>query len=91
MDDQQKTKEVEVSVSVGESQEVVLGEGGKPFWRSKTFWVNLLVGLGALLVFVAGPEWPVALGERTLSLIILGQGVVNILLRMVTGEPVRLK
>lgn len=91
-DDLRKTEEVEVVVE-GESSEeaMVLLEGGKPFWQSKTIWVNLLVTLSAVLAFVAGPEWPVALGERDLALIISAQGVVNILLRLKTGEPVRFK
>lgn len=90
-DDLRKTEEVEVVVGESPEEAMVLLEGGKPFWQSKTIWVNLLVTLSAVLAFVAGPEWPVSLGERELALIISAQGVVNILLRLKTGEPVRFK
>jgi len=57
---------------------------GKPFWRSKTFWVNIIAVIGIMTQtqfgFVISPEEQAAL-----------LGVINLILRAVTKEPIGLK
>lgn len=60
----------------------------KPIWKSKTFWANLLSAvIGGLevsgLVDVIPAEWQ--------PLLVLGMAALNIALRMVTTEPVRVR
>lgn len=55
----------------------------KPFWMSKTLWVNALAIAGMVLVGQAGittEQW------AEISGVVLA--TVNIVLRFVTGEPV---
>ena len=56
---------------------------GKPFWRSKTFWVNLIAVIGMMAQtqygFVITPEEQAAI-----------LGVINLILRAVTKEPIAL-
>lgn len=59
----------------------------KPIWHSKTFWVNLLMGLAALLSEVSNvlpdlldPKW-----------ILFGLAVINLVLRLLTDQPVYVK
>lgn len=59
----------------------------KPFYLSKTLWVNLLTGLA--LVF-ALPELHAILGPNAVSYVALGAAVVNIALRLVTATPISL-
>ena len=55
---------------------------GKPFWMSKTLWVNALAIAGSLLIgqYVTADQWA--------EITAVGLAVVNIVLRFVTGEPV---
>ena len=62
---------------------------GKPFWESKTFWFNLL----ALVVAVAS-----AFGYRefqpdpeVLQLAVGIIALINLLLRFVTKQPIRMR
>ena len=60
----------------------------KPFWASRTLYVNLLMVLGALLesfgvTSVLNPE----MQQEAIGVIM---GVVNIILRFVTTQPVTL-
>lgn len=68
-----------------------VGEQGKPVWLSKVAWVNFLFGLSAGLALLVGPDFPVPLDEGVLKVIVIGQAVVNLLLRFVTNGPVRVR
>lgn len=62
---------------------------GKPFWRSKTFWFNVL----ALIVMVANAfgfaDFQADPEVSQMAFVIVT--VVNLVLRFVTKEPVYLK
>lgn len=58
---------------------------GKPFWKSKTLWFNLItIALGVVQVVTEVYPLPV----EVLGLV---NGVGNVLLRVVTSEPVSLR
>lgn len=61
-------------------------EDQKPWWASKTIWVNL-VALGATLATVLGVD--TGLTPEVQTQIVAGvMGIVNIVLRFVTTTPV---
>ena len=55
---------------------------GKSIFLSKTFWVNLL----AIVFMVINYFYPLVVLSPELQAIILG--VINIILRLVTGQPI---
>lgn len=61
----------------------------KPFWQSKTIWINALTILGAFLLFLMGSseagQLPFPLDLRWVVFI---QGVINLALRFLTTAPV---
>ena len=61
----------------------------KPFWQSKTMWINGLTVLAMILAFVVDTQMagglPFELDSAWLVLIL---GIVNILLRFVTNQPI---
>ena len=60
---------------------------GKQFWRSKTFWfavIAILVGGAELLGYADFVP-----NEETQGVIVLAIGLVNLVLRFVTTERVR--
>lgn len=59
---------------------------GKPWWKSKTIRFNILMGAGLEIARLLGQEGIVT--PENLALIM---GVGNILLRIVTKNPVTLK
>lgn len=58
---------------------------GKPWWASKTLWVNL-VALAASVA--AGFGFDIS-GEAQTSLVAGVMALVNIGLRLITSEPIR--
>jgi hypothetical protein len=58
----------------------------KPFWESKTFWANLIIALVAVLELANVS--PLPLPEGSGEWLIFAAGVLNILLRFVTTQPV---
>lgn len=60
----------------------------KPWYKSKTLWVNIAVGGGAVLAFMAGDQFPVQLDEQMLGWIVFLQAVVNAGLRLITSKPI---
>lgn len=59
----------------------------KPFWQSKTFWINSVTLLVTALTWAAGsavvpPSWQ--------PVITAGLAVANILLRLITDQPLTL-
>lgn len=61
----------------------------KPFWQSKTMWINGLTVVAMILAFVVDTQMagglPFELDSAWLVLIL---GIVNILLRFVTNQPI---
>lgn len=54
---------------------------GKPFWLSRTFWVNTL----ALLAILAQTQWGFVIGAEYQALALT---LVNLVLRKITRSPV---
>lgn len=61
---------------------------GKVWYLSKTLWVNILVVVIAILGFVAGDQFPIQLGPDAIYYIGFALGILNIVLRFLTGQPV---
>ena len=55
----------------------------KPFWQSKTLWVNLIAVVGDLM----GVYGQTLSGDEKIAIL----GVINLILRFVTTQPVTLK
>ncbi len=55
----------------------------KPFWKSKTLWVNLIAAIALIAEGVTGREVVIPLEVQASIL-----AVVNLVLRKVTKEPV---
>lgn len=55
----------------------------KKFWQSRTFWTNILLGGALIAEGVTGQEVVIPLEVQAVAL-----AGVNLLLRMVTREPV---
>jgi hypothetical protein len=58
----------------------------KPWYLSKTFWLNLLTALGAVLAAVAGSDL-IAEYPKAAAIVAAGIAGVNIALRFVTVLP----
>jgi hypothetical protein len=61
----------------------------KPWYRSKTLWLNIVVGTSAVLAYMAGDAFPIQLNEQALGLVIFFQSVLNAGLRLITSKPIR--
>lgn len=59
----------------------------KWFASSKTFWLNLLTMAVALLLLLSQQEW---MPERGVEIILLIQGVLNLVLRFLTDAPIQM-
>lgn len=59
----------------------------KAFYLSKTFWVNLITTVIALLTIL--PEQPVIPPEWQ-PYILLAVGILNVVLRFLTNQPISL-
>jgi len=58
---------------------------GKPIWQSKTFWVNL-ISLGAII----GAAYGFEIDTETQAVLATGLlAVVNIVLRLMTDQPIK--
>ena len=55
----------------------------KPFYFSKTFWANILMGLSMLLV---APEVQALLGEHALRIVAAAGAADNIALRLISSD-----
>lgn len=58
----------------------------KPIWQSKTFWVGVLQTLIAILTFMPTVEGVVP--DTWLRYVLLASGVLTIVLRQLTEQPV---
>lgn len=63
----------------------------KPLWRSRTFWVNLLVFVGLVIGQVLDMSAALALPPRWEVWLALAAAVINIGLRMITTQPIQLR
>lgn len=59
----------------------------KPFWQSKTIWVNVATVVVGVLTFIVGEEYDF-ITEETTSIIVTVVGVLNVLLRSYTKTPI---
>lgn len=55
----------------------------KPFWRSKTFWINVLAVIALIAEFATGQEVVITVEAQAIVL-----ACINLILRTVTREPV---
>lgn len=60
----------------------------KPLLASKTFWVNLITTIVAVLTLIAGQEW-IAEYPKVTAAIGVALGLLNIVLRIVTVDAVK--
>jgi hypothetical protein len=61
----------------------------KSIFTSKTFWANALTFLVALAGLLQGQEW-IANNPTVVSAIVMAVGVMNVFLRAITDEPVKI-
>jgi hypothetical protein len=61
----------------------------KSIFLSKTFWANALTFLVALAGLLQGQEW-IANNPTVVSAIVMAVGVMNVFLRAITDEPVKI-
>jgi len=59
----------------------------KPFYLSKTLWVNFLSIVVVLLMYVVGPSFPIQLTAEQMQFIIGLLAVINFGLRLMTDRP----
>lgn len=57
----------------------------KPFWASKTIWINLIALVASLLAAFGVADWD---AELQASIVGVVMTIVNIVLRFVTDKPV---
>lgn len=60
---------------------------GKPWYLSKTIWVNGLTAVAGVLAAVAGAEF--LDGTQTAAVLAMVLGAVNVFLRAITDEPIK--
>lgn len=60
----------------------------KKWYTSKTIVVNFFVIIAALLTYTVSSEFPIKLDEQTVTTGAAILGAVNIILRLVTNQPV---
>lgn len=59
----------------------------KPIWASRTFWVNVLSLAVVVISTVTGWEY---LDGQASAFMLAAVNVINVILRVLTGEPVTL-
>ena len=57
-------------------------------WLSKTIWANALTILTSVLLLVAGNDF-VQSYPKAVSFLLLLVGIINVVLRFITGEPIK--
>lgn len=58
----------------------------KPIWRSRTFWFNVLTAFVGILAVLGQSPLTAEFTEH----ILVGVGIINVVLRLVTTRPVEL-
>lgn len=75
------------TVKPTEPQETENNMNGKPLVKSKTFWVNMLTAVAGILTTLGGSEL-IQDNPKLVGIFAAVIGVANVLLRLVTKEPV---
>jgi 3-oxoacyl-ACP reductase-like protein len=60
----------------------------KSLWKSKTFWVNLVTVAAGVIGYLAGHD-VIADNASLVALLVAVQGGVNVVLRLLTWQPVK--
>lgn len=60
----------------------------KPWYLSRTVWVNLLTTVVGVVGYLAGSDF-IAQNPALVAALTSGLGVLNVILRLVTGSPVK--
>ena len=63
----------------------------KPFYLSKTVVVNVLLAVVAFLSLMVGPDFPIPIPGELVQYIVLAIALVNVVLRFLTGQPLKVK
>lgn len=61
----------------------------KSLWQSKTFWVNAITAIVGVLTVLSGSDL-VADYPQTIAALVAAQGILNILLRIITDTSIKL-
>ena len=59
----------------------------KPWYLSKTVWVNLITTIVGILGYVGGSSM-IAANPALVAAIVSATGVLNVILRLVSGVPI---
>ncbi len=59
----------------------------KPWYASKTVWINIVSTVVGVLGYVAGADW-IAQNPALVAALTSAVGVLNVILRLVTGKPI---
>ncbi len=59
----------------------------KPWYASKTVWLNLLTTAVGVVGYLAGSD-VIAQNPALVAAFVSAQGVMNVILRLITGKPV---
>ncbi len=70
-------------MEVGKSVKVEV----KSKWASKTLWFNVLYTVSEVLVVLLNAEWVVE-NPQVVAVLMSIQGVVNLILRFITTQPI---
>jgi hypothetical protein len=62
-------------------------EPSKPWYQSKTVWLNLLTTAVGVVGYLAGSDL-IAANPALVAAFVSAQGVMNVILRLVTGKAV---
>jgi hypothetical protein len=63
-------------------------EDPKPVWESKTLWVNVLTAVA--MIIAAAVAQPDLIPAEAMRYVVFALAAVNIILRLVTSQPVTL-
>lgn len=59
----------------------------KPWWMSKTVWVNLITTAVGVLGYVAGSSF-ISGNPALVAALVSATGVLNVILRLMTGQAI---
>lgn len=62
-------------------------EDTKAFWKSKTFWLNLVTTIVAILTAIMGLDWVKEYPQATATIVSI-ISMLNVALRFLTSEPI---
>ena len=62
-------------------------ENIKSWWKSKTIWINALTGIAGVLTAITMPD--AGLDPKTVGIVGSILAALNIVLRLITDEPIK--